>query len=116
GSTAPGYRRPVIYQHPLAYLLGVEGLALLRAWAGDYGGAVGRGPLAEGRPFVSAALAEVRRLLHEPGLAGHAGVAVRRGDLPGAYRGWSATYDQPRNSLFDSDEPVMNEILEALPA
>jgi hypothetical protein len=26
----------VIYQHPLAYLLGLEGLALLRAWAGDY--------------------------------------------------------------------------------
>ena len=26
----------MIYQHPLAYLLGIEGLALLRAWAGDY--------------------------------------------------------------------------------
>jgi hypothetical protein len=25
----------VIYQQPLAYLLGLEGLALLRAWAGD---------------------------------------------------------------------------------
>ena len=87
GSTAPGYRRPVIYQHPLAYLLGVEGLALLRAWAGDYSEA-----------FVRDRLAEVRRLLDEPALAGHAGVAVRRGDLPGAY------------------EPVMNEILEALPA
>jgi hypothetical protein len=31
-----GYRRRVIYQHPLAYLLGVQGLALLRAWAGDH--------------------------------------------------------------------------------
>jgi SAM-dependent methyltransferase len=95
----------VIYQHPLAYLLGVEGLALLRAWAGDYDEA-----------FVRARLADVRRLLDEPVLADHAGVAVRRGDLPGAYRAWSATYDEPRNSLFDSDEPVMHEMLGALPA
>jgi len=94
----------VIYQHPLAYLLGVEGLALLRAWAGDYDEA-----------FVRARLAEVGRLLDEPRLVDHAGVAVRRGDLPGAYRRWSATYDEPRNSLFDSDEPVMQEILQALP-
>ncbi|HEV7655563.1 MAG TPA: class I SAM-dependent methyltransferase [Mycobacteriales bacterium] len=94
----------MIYQHPLAYLLGVEGLALLRAWAGDYDEA-----------FVRARLAEVRRLLDEPVLADHAGVAVRHGDLPGAYRRWSATYDAPRNSLFDSDEPVTQEILEALP-
>ena len=36
---------------PLAYLLGVEGLALVRAWAGDYDEA-----------FVRARLAEVRRL------------------------------------------------------
>ena len=27
---------PVIYLHPLAYLLGLEGLALLHAFAGDY--------------------------------------------------------------------------------
>jgi hypothetical protein len=26
----------VIYQQPLAYLLGLEGLALMRAWAGDF--------------------------------------------------------------------------------
>jgi ubiquinone/menaquinone biosynthesis C-methylase UbiE len=95
----------VIYQHPLAYLLGIEGLALLRAWAGDYDEA-----------FVTARLAEVRRLLGEPALAQHAGVAVRRGDLASAYRAWSGTYDEPRNSLFDSDEPVVHEILDRLPA
>ena len=27
---------PVIYLHPLAYLLGLEGLALLHAFAGDF--------------------------------------------------------------------------------
>jgi len=95
----------VIYQHPLAYLLGIEGLALLRAWAGDYDEA-----------FVTARLAEVRRLLDEPALARHAGVSVRRGDLASAYLAWSATYDQPRNTLFDSDEPVVHEILDRLPA
>jgi hypothetical protein len=26
----------VIYQDPLAYLLGLEGIALLDAWAGDH--------------------------------------------------------------------------------
>lgn len=31
------------------------------------------------------------------------------------YRAWSATYDQPRNSLFDIDEPIVHEILEPLP-
>lgn len=98
-----GYRRRVIYQHPLAYLLGVEGLALLRAWAGDHD-----------EEFVRARLAEVRRLLDEPALAGHPGVVVRRGDTPTAYRQWSATYDEPHNTLFDVDEPVMREILDPL--
>src|SRR6185295_11894375 len=55
----------------------MEGLALLRAWAGDYDEA-----------FVTARLAEVRRLLDEPALARHAGVSVRRGDLASAYRAW----------------------------
>jgi SAM-dependent methyltransferase len=48
----------MIYQHPLAYLLGLEGIALLRAWAGEYD-----------RAFVQARLAEVRRLLDND--AGH---------------------------------------------
>jgi hypothetical protein len=39
----------VVYQHPLAYLLGIEGVALLRAWGGDHD-----------REFVQARLAEVR--------------------------------------------------------
>ncbi len=44
----------MIYQHPLAYLLGLEGIALLRAWAGDYD-----------KALVEARLAEVRRLLDD---------------------------------------------------
>jgi hypothetical protein len=42
----------VIYQDPLAYLLGLEGIALLDAWAGDHD-----------REFTDARLAEIRRLL-----------------------------------------------------
>lgn len=41
----------MIYRH----LLGIEGLARLRAWAGDHDEA-----------FVTARLVEVRRLLDEP--------------------------------------------------
>src|ERR687886_1632779 len=59
----------VIYQHPLAYLLGLEGIALLRAFAGEYDTA-----------FVQARLAEVRRLLDTDALTSHAGVTVDRRD------------------------------------
>ena len=43
---------PVIYQHPLAYLLGLEGIALLRAFSGMYD-----------RDFTIARLREIRALL-----------------------------------------------------
>ena len=51
----------VIYQDPLAYLLGLEGIALLDAWAGDHD-----------REFTQTRLAEIRRLqddekLRDPG-------------------------------------------------
>jgi SAM-dependent methyltransferase len=57
----------------------------------------------------------VRRLLDDDALVNHRGVVVCRGDTATGYRSWSATYDEPRNSLFDSDEPVMHDILDALP-
>jgi SAM-dependent methyltransferase len=85
----------MIYQHPLAYLLGLEGIALLRAWAGEYD-----------KAFVEARLAEVRRLLDNQALVNHGGVMVNRGDTVTGYRQWSASYD----------EPVMHQILHALPA
>jgi SAM-dependent methyltransferase len=43
---------PVIYQHPLAYLLGLEGIALLRAFSGVYD-----------RDFTLARLREIQALL-----------------------------------------------------
>jgi SAM-dependent methyltransferase len=92
----------MIYQHPLAYLLGLEGIALLRAWAGDFD-----------KEFVERRLAEVRQLLAAEALANHDGVMVQRGDTLTGYRRWAATYDEPRNSLFDADEPVMHQIIDA---
>ena len=49
----------MIYQDPLAYLLGLEGIALLDGWAGDHD-----------RAFTEARLAEVRRLLDDEQLKG----------------------------------------------
>jgi SAM-dependent methyltransferase len=93
----------VIYQHPLAYLLGLEGVALLRAFAGDYD-----------RDFGAARIAEIRRLLDSPALAGD-GVAATQVDTVDGYRAWSSTYDQPGNGLFAVEEPVVREIVGALP-
>jgi SAM-dependent methyltransferase len=97
------YRRSMIYQRPLAYLLGLEGVALLRAFAGDYD-----------RDFGDARITEIRRLLDSPALRTEGVVAGRAGTVDG-YRVWSATYDQPGNGLFVHEEPVVYDILDALP-
>jgi hypothetical protein len=56
----------VIYQDPLAYLLGLEGIALLDAWAGDHD-----------RTFVDSRLAEIRRLLDDKELRDRGVLAER---------------------------------------
>lgn len=93
----------MIHENPLGYLLGIQGLALLRAFAGEHG-----------REFTEARIAEIRRLLDDPRLAG-AAVDVARVDPAEGYRLWSATYDGP-NAAFDLDEPVLHDILGAIPA
>ncbi|TCO55943.1 class I SAM-dependent methyltransferase [Actinocrispum wychmicini] len=92
----------MIYEDPRAYLLGLEGIALLRAFTGEYD-----------RDFVAARIAEIRRVLADEALA-DAAVEVERVDTVTGYRLWSATYDRP-NSAFDIDEPVVKEIVDALP-
>ncbi|NUT39772.1 MAG: methyltransferase domain-containing protein [Thermoactinospora sp.] len=89
------------YEHPLAYILGVEGLALLRAYTGEH----------DAR-FVEERLAEIRKLLDDDDLRP---VEVTTIDTREGYRVWSATYDGP-NSAFDSDEPRIDAILDTLPA
>lgn len=92
----------MIYEHPLAYLLGLEGVALLRGFTGEYD-----------RDFVEARIAEVRALLADESLA-DAAVEVERVGTVDGYRVWSATYDDG-NSAFDVDEPLVTEIVDALP-
>jgi len=92
------------YLHPLAYLLGLEGHALLRAFAGDFADAA----------FIEARFAEIRRLLDDASLSG-AGQEV---DLVGPAEGyavWSRTYDEPGNGAFPLEEPFVVAILDALP-
>lgn len=92
----------MIYQHPLAYLLGLEGLALLRAFAGDFD-----------RDFGEARIAEIRRLLDSPELSAE-GVAADRVTTADGYRVWSATYDNPGNGIFAYEAPFVHEILDGL--
>lgn len=90
-----------VYQHPLAYLLGLEGVALLRAFAGEHD-----------REFVQRRLDEVRRLLDEDwGEGVHASpMSVEEG-----YAQWAAFYDEPGNELLELEQPVVWAILDSLP-
>src|SRR6516225_8158479 len=90
----------MIYQDPLAYLLGLEGIALLDAWAGDHD-----------RAFTDARLAEIRRLLEDEKLRDR-GVLAERVSTVTAYEQQSASYDaQAGGGLFATDEPVVAEYL-----
>ena len=92
-----------IHQHPLAYLLGLEGIALLRAFAGEYD-----------ENFTLARLAETRRLLDMADRLGPgayaAPVATRAG-----YEGWAHSYDAPGNQLIDIEQPIVRDVLADLP-
>ena len=92
----------MIYQHPLAYLLGLEGLALLRSWAGDED---------YDEQFVRERLASVRSLLDDPELASHPGVLIEREATESAYAQWARTYDSEDNGLFDLDEPLITDLV-----
>ncbi|MDQ2584951.1 class I SAM-dependent methyltransferase [Saccharothrix yanglingensis] len=89
-------------EDPRAYLLGIEGMALLRAFTGEFD-----------RDFVEARIAEIRRVLADEELA-DAAVEVDRLDAVAGYRLWSKTYDRP-NSAFDLDEPLVRGIIDSLP-
>jgi hypothetical protein len=94
----------VIYQHPLAYLIGMQGVALLRAWGGEYD-----------EQFVRARLDEVRLLVQDETLTQHPGVFVEPGATANAYRQWAATYNDPGNDLLGLDLPIIDRILDDLP-
>ncbi len=93
----------MIYQHPLAYLLGIEGAALMRAFNGDFD-----------RDFTEARLAEVRELLESAGQLG-AARQTRPVSAADGYDTWASRYDQPGNQLIDIEQPVVRRILDQLP-
>jgi SAM-dependent methyltransferase len=94
---------PSVYQHPLAYLLGLEGIALLRAFAGEYD-----------RDFTLTRLAEVRALLDSAEALGD-GVLVDPIPTTEGYGGWAEFYDEPGNQLIDLEQPIVREIVDGLP-
>jgi ubiquinone/menaquinone biosynthesis C-methylase UbiE len=90
----------VIYQDPLAYLLGLEGIALLDAWAGDHD-----------RAFTDARLAEIRRLLEDEKLRDR-GVFAERVSTVLAYQQQAAGYDaEMGGGLRTADEPIVAQYL-----
>ena len=91
-----------MYQHPLSYLLGLEGVALLCSFAGEFDG-----------DFGEARVGEIRLLLDDPALSGD-GVTAMWVDSVDGYRVWSASYDRPGNGLYPYEEPIVREILDGL--
>jgi SAM-dependent methyltransferase len=96
----------VTYLSPLAYLLGIEGVALLRGLKEDRGD----------QAFVEARIAEIRTLLADPALAASPGVEAVAGGISTAeiYRDWASTYDEP-NSMIEHEEPFLHAIVDDLP-
>lgn len=93
----------MIYQHPLAYLLGLEGIALLRAFSGLYD-----------REFTSARFREIQALLDSAEELGE-GVEARPITTREGYDRWAPFYDEPGNQLLDIEEPIVREILDGIP-
>ena len=92
-----------IYQHPLAYLIGLEGIALLRAFSGDYD-----------REFTLSRLREIRQLLDSPDALG-AGAEARPISTQEGYDAWAPSYDGQPNQLLEIEQPIVREILQGLP-
>jgi ubiquinone/menaquinone biosynthesis C-methylase UbiE len=94
---------PVIYQHPLAYLLGLEGIALLRAFSGVYD-----------RDFTAARFRDIQALLDSAEDLGE-GIDARPITAREGYDLWAPVYDEPGNELLDIEQPIVHEILDGLP-
>lgn len=88
------------YEDPLAYLLGLQGAALMRAYSG------GR----YGREFVADRIAEIRRLLDAEELQDQ-GIDIEWVDPVDGYRAWSATYDDPDNDLLQADLSFLDDAI-----
>jgi SAM-dependent methyltransferase len=94
------------FRHPLAFPLGLEGIALLRADAGD-------DDLDPG--YTEERIAEVRALLaaYDNDELGD-GYTVGATDTVTGYRAWSVRYDE-FNPLIFVEEPLVRELLDKVP-
>jgi SAM-dependent methyltransferase len=90
----------MIYQHPLGYLLGMQGRALLRAFAGEFD-----------REFTMARLAEVRALLDAVDNLGEGGYVSPFSTVDG-YQSWAPFYDSPGNALVEREGPRVHALLD----
>ena len=90
---------------PGHYLVGIEGLALLR-------NAI-TGP----RERAAARLEEIRRFVTDP-TASPLGtdLAVEETDVVSGYARWASTYDAAPNPLIHAEEPAVHALVDALPA
>ena len=94
----------VPYLSEAAWLLGLEGVALLRAQAGDFG-----------EEFVRARLAEVAAIVGamdgpELGRAGHVDLL----DVESAYAGWAKDYGVD-DHLIVAEQPALEDLLQGVP-
>jgi ubiquinone/menaquinone biosynthesis C-methylase UbiE len=92
----------MVYLHPLAFLLGYEGVALLRALKGEHD-----------RAFVEARFTEITELLDAHAAA--PGVEADIVSTVDGYGVWSQTYDLPGNGIFAFEEAVVRPVIESLP-
>ncbi|CAA9380870.1 MAG: hypothetical protein AVDCRST_MAG60-879 [uncultured Nocardioides sp.] len=92
-----------VHQHPLAYLLGLEGIALMRAFAGEHDAA-----------FTRARIEEVRALLDRAEDFGD-GVDLQPIPVAEGYDSWAPRYDGPGNPFFALDESVLLPLIDTLP-
>jgi ubiquinone/menaquinone biosynthesis C-methylase UbiE len=87
----------------LAYLLGLEGIALLRAFSGVYD-----------QDFTRERLREIQALLDSAEGLGE-GVEARPMTTREGYARWAEFYDEQSNQLIELERPVVREILDELP-
>nr|WP_202885020.1 class I SAM-dependent methyltransferase [Actinopolymorpha cephalotaxi] len=87
-------------------MLGLEGIALLRAQAGD--------DLGPDTGFVQARLDEIREILADPDLSARPGGTVGEIGTRDGYAEWVHSYDDGDNPLIAREEPVVRPLLDAL--
>lgn len=101
--SSPHEEHRTVYQHPLAYLIGLEGIALLRAFAGEYD-----------REFTQARFREIRALLDAPDAFG-AGTEAVPISMREGYDSWAPAYDHQSNQLLEIEQPIVRGILDTVP-